>query len=227
MEHKTYRGKILYIGDDAGERGREWFTLTCHSSGERTLRTLSEIDESQILRDTVMSFDGRWKPLDAFVRLTVKDRFIGSGWYKFFDQGAECQTFTADGGRISQKMAFEDYPPSFAAHSLAGDIWLTGAFDRTNNESVQTIEPILMSSLLPDGSSGPMLGRTELSMEYLGKEDITVPAGTFEADHFRYLLANMDLPDEDVWCFGEDLIFVKARWDLYSTTYELVALESL
>ena len=60
-------------------------------------------------------------------------------------------------------------------------------------------------------------------MGYMGKEDVSVPAGTFESDHFRFHLE--DAPPEDLWCYSEDLIFIKIRWDVFKTTYELVELD--
>ena len=84
-----------------------------------------------------------------------------------------------------------------------------------------------MSSIEPNGSSGPMIGTRDITLTYLDEEDVTVPAGTFRAKHYRFLLGSLDLPDEDFWCYGPDNLFVKTRWDLVETTYELVALETI
>lgn len=56
----------------------------------------------------------------------------------------------------------------------------------------------------------------------MGLEEVTVPAGTFECEHFRFLLK--DHPPEELWCSIDDYIMVKIRWDLLGTAYELVEL---
>ncbi len=223
MEHATYRGKILYVGDKAGERGREWFTITRHPNGDRTMRSMCEIDDSQVLRDVVYTVNKEFQPLDAFIRLTVKERFMGSGWFHFSEDLAECETLMTEGGRVSQKIKLNGRPPFFGAHPVAGDCWCAGGFDRSQAEPVQLLGGGMMSSLLPNGASGPMLSPMDMQVEYVGLEEVSVPAGTFEAHHFRFLVDG--LGPEELWCFGDDLIFVKIRWDHLATTYELVELE--
>ncbi len=222
MEHTTYRGQIAYIGDDAGKRGHEWFTTTRHSNGHRTLRAISEIYDSKVLRDATVTVDQKFRPLDAFIRLTVNEQFMGSGWFRFTDTEAECETFMAEGGRVSQRIAVKHHPPFFGAHPVANDCWVGGSLDRTTPNTV-LLEGGMMSSLLPNGASGPMLSPMTLRTQYVGLESVTVPAGTFEAYHFRFLVD--DMAAEDVWCYGDDLIFVKIRWDQLKTTYELLELK--
>lgn len=223
MEHLTYRGKIIYTGDQVGERGREWFTVTKHRNGDRTMRAMCEIDDSKVLRDVVYTVNERWQPRDAFVRLTVNEDFMGSGWFRFTPDQAECETFMAEGGRVSQKIALAQPVPFFGLHPVAADCWCLGGFDAASGEKIQLLRGGMMSSQLSNGASGPMLSPFDLKVEYLGQEAVTVPAGTFQTDHFRFVLN--DRPAEELWCCGEDLLFVKIRWDHLATTYELVELE--
>jgi hypothetical protein len=223
MEHQNYRGKIIYRGDSVGERGREWFSVTRHRNGDRTLRAMCEIDDTQVLRDVVYTANAAWQPLDAFVRLTVRDEFMGSGWFRFSERLAECETWMAEGGRVSQRFELERRVPFFGVHPVAADCWCLGGFDLSKPQKIQTLQGGMMSSPLPNGASGPILSRFDLTIEYLGEEEVSVPAGTFPTRHFRFLLH--DTPAEDLWCYGDDLIFVKIRWDLLKTTYELVELE--
>ena len=64
----------------------------------------------------------------------------------------------------------------------------------------------------------------EFRIEHVGPETVTVEAGTFETEHFRFLLGEESIP-EDIWCIPGDLIIVKVRFDVMGTTYELVELE--
>lgn len=233
MQYKTYRGKILYIHDEKGERGREWFTLTKHPNGDRTVRVMCELYDVDLLRDVIYTVDANWKPVDAYVRLTQYDEFMGSGWFHFTNRQAECETFLADGGRISQRIDVTSRPPSFGPHPVICDVWHIGAYDRKSSQRVQTLKDTLMSSPLTTGASGPLLGTTvmsykqshlkEFDIEYVETDEVTVPAGTFQADHFRYLLG--DNPPYDIWCFGDDLIPIKLRFDVTGTTYHLEEFE--
>lgn len=223
MEHSMYRGKVLYIGDKVGERGREWFTVTKHRNGHRTMRAISEIYDSKVLRDVTQTVDEAWRPLDAFIRLTVAEQFVGSGWFRFGEGLAECETYMAEGGRVSQRIAVAGRVPFFGSHPVANDCWCAGGFDQGSGERIQVLEGGMMSSLLANGASGPMLHRMDLTIEYVGIEEITVPAGRFETQHYRYHVKDMDA--EDLWCTPEDLMIVQIRWDWLATTYQLVELE--
>jgi len=71
MNHRSYRGRVDYIHDDIGERGREWFSVTVQPDGMRTLRSQCEMDDTRILRDVIYTVDGQWRPIDSYVRITV------------------------------------------------------------------------------------------------------------------------------------------------------------
>lgn len=229
---RRYRGKILYIGDTTGERGREWFTVTVEPDGTRTLRAESEIDTAEInktrvLRDVTMTLDGQWRPLDAFVRILIDDRFGGSTWFRFSEGLVECEGFTAGEGRISQKFPVDGWARDFLPHPVVSDVWHFAAWNLANAARRQQWTSFTTSPL-PNGASGPMIGTTHFLSEYMGEESVTVPAGTFRCKHFRFPLDD-DRPGavqpEDCWLTGDDLLFVKIRWDFARTTYELVALE--
>jgi hypothetical protein len=224
MQHRSYRGKIRYLGDPpVGERGREWFNVTVHGDGSRILRSYCEMDDSQVLRDVTYAIDKSWRPLDAFVRLSVKDAFFGSSWFRFGANEVECEGLTASEGRFSQRAAVEQWPRSFGAHPVVCDIWHLAAWD-WNGPKAQAW-PGIMSSPLPNGASGPMIGRSTIRAEYHGPETVTVPAGTFRCHHFVFPLHESGKPPEHVWFAGKDFLFVKIRWDLLKTTYELMEIE--
>ncbi len=223
MQHESTRGKILYLREGE-ETGRVWFTVTKHTDGARTFRAMCEMDDHDLLRDVIYSVGPRWEPLDCFVRLSINDRLKGTTWFRFDDQGGECEGFTQTEGRVSQRMQLGHRPPSFGAHPIICDIWHLSQFDK-QGPARQTLKGVLMSSPDPDGGSGPMLGRNDLTIEYLGKERLTVPAGTFDADHFAFVLDAPHPANEEVWCFGEDLIPLKIAYPIYNSTYELAELQ--
>ena len=221
MRHRTVTGRIVYRRFDGLLRGHESFHLTVHTDGDRTIRAVSEIYDSGILRDVTYTVDRHWRPKDAAIRLRIHDRFVGSSWFRFDGREAECEAFLADGGRISQQMVLDVPPDSFNPHPVQADMWHFAAYCH-DDERVQTMK-VLTASPLHDGGSGPLLAALDVPIEYVGPEEVTVAAGSFQAEHFRFIHAN-DWPPQDAWCWGDDLILVRMDWDYTGTTYELVEL---
>jgi len=95
----------------------------------------------------------------------------------------------------------------------------------------QLIYPRMTCSPLGNGGSGPMLGNSTtvtptpatLYLDYLGKEEVTVPAGTFECD--RIALNRGDIPRFEIWTHGPDFLPVQLRYDRLSQYYQLAELE--
>lgn len=241
--HETIRGRILYTSRkpdrDGVERGREFFTITKHTDGRRTLRAHCEIDDPpNVLRDVTLTLDKDWITRDAFVRLSVGDQTMGSTWFRFADTYAECEGYLTDGGRISQREEYDHTPPLFGTHPIQGDAIHLHSVDRSEGPTVQTYPKFLMSSLDHRGATGPSLVWHDAGMiiEYVGEETITVGAGTFDAYHFCYgerdskkLGSNEEgeHPPYEVWTTADgDFIMLKAFVTGYMMThYELMELE--
>lgn len=237
MKHRTIRGKILYTSrkpDRLGqERGRESFIITVHTDGKRTLRAHCEIDDPPtVLRDVVLSLDADNYPLDCFVRLTIDDRFEGSGWMRFSENHAETESFNINDGRISQRLDLEQRTRWLASHPIAGDAMAFSIFDLGNGPGKTFFPDMMVTSPDHRGATGPLLFKLGFGIEYLGDETITVPAGTFDAHHLRYVDTAGQLPEEhplyDVWCTTDgDFIFLRGEVGGYMQTfYELIELET-
>ena len=189
--HETVRGRILYTSrkpDREGvERGREYFTITRHRDGRRTLRAHAEIDDApNVLRDVTLTTDRNWTTRDAFVRLSVGDETMGTSWFRFDDTFAECEGWTSERGRISERVEYDRPPALFGTHPIQGDAWHLNAVDRSNGPVVQEFDAFLMSSLDHRGATGPSLVWHDpgMKIEYVGEDRITVGAGTFDAWQF-------------------------------------------
>lgn len=225
MKHRSYRGKVLYLTDGKGEMGREMFYVTIQPDGTRTMRATCEMDDDRLLRDVVMTVDKDWRPLDSFVRLSVEEKFMGSSWFRFTDNLAECQGYTAKEGRIDQRFEMEQRVASFGTHPVHGDAWGLNAFKtRTPGAMSDRGGPIFSSSHLPNGGSGPYLmpSAAYIKRKYIGREDIEVPAGKFKGEHFQMVFDQY--PPIDIWATPEDCIPIRLRWDLLKQTYDLVEL---
>lgn len=225
MKHRSYQGKVLYLTDGKGEMGREMFYVTIQPDGSRTMRATCEMDDDRLLRDAVLSVDKEWYPVDAFVRLSIKEKLVGSTWYNFTTHTAECQGFTAAEGRFSQEFDSENPIRTFGAHPVHGDAWGLAKWKRDKDKDPSTLGMAFSSSHMPNGGSGPKLEPSDPTFTrhaYVGEEEITVQAGTFNTVHFQFLVG--DYPPIDIWAIGDDCVPARLRWDLLEQTYELVEL---
>ena len=235
-DHRSIRGKILYTSKKPErldqERGREFFHIDVHSDGKRTITAHCEIDDRpSVMRDITYSLDEDWYPMDCFVRLSVDDKFMGSGWFRFGPDFAECEANTLLEGRVSQRMETNDRLKTFQNHAIACDSWHMRLFDLSKPASeVQSIDEMLLSSPDHRGATGPMLFRIGFGVEYVGEETIEVGAGKFDALHFRFV-SSPGLPEAhppyDIWCSNDgDFLFLRGDIGGYMQTYyELVELE--
>ncbi|MBT8447984.1 MAG: hypothetical protein KJO38_12595 [Gammaproteobacteria bacterium] len=235
MKHRTIRGRILYTSKKPErmdeERGREWFDITVHGDGSRTLRAHCEIDDApSVLRDITLSLDANWHPRDCFVRLTIDDRFEGSGWMRFTDSQAECEVINARDGRISQRLDLAEPIRWLGSHPIVSDGMCFSIYDRGKGSSKTFFPNMMLTSPDHRGATGPLLFPLGFGLQYIGDETITVGAGTFEAHHFCYVDTAGQLPEEhppyEVWCSADgDFIFLKGGVGGYMQTYyELVEL---
>lgn len=221
MKHQNVRGRLAYLGPEGHERGREWFHITIASDGSRTMRSVAEIDDSEILRDVTLTVGPDLRPVDSYVRVCVADAWVGSAWFRFDDRGASAEIESRELGRLTQHLPMTGRAPMFGAHQVAGDGWQAALLE-AGETGPRRVEDILISSPLPNGASGPMLATTAMVAECLGAEQITTPAGTFDTLHFRFTPDG--LPPEDVWVLPQDHTLVRSVWGHYGTTYELVEL---
>ena len=236
MKHRTIRGEILYTSKKpermGEERGRESFIITVHTDGKRTLRAHCEIDDPpSVLRDVTLSMDADYYPLDCFTRLTLDDRFEGTGWMRLTETQAETESFNVRDGRISQRLDLERRTRWLATHPIAGDGMAFAIFDRSRGPGKIFYPDMMVTSPDHRGATGPLLFKLGFGLEYVGDEEITVPAGTFNAYHLRYVDTAGQLPEEhpryDVWCTADgDFIFLRGEVGGYMQTfYELTELE--
>lgn len=232
MNHRNVKGKIRAMtqrGGEPFERGREWFSITHHEDGQITLRAQCELDDRAILRDVIYTVTPDFAPHDCFIRLQREGQFLGSGWMRFADDHAECEVFNVEFGRVSQRLPLRKPAAGFGTHPVTCDMLLLAGFDHSLGDTIQPSKGILMSSLEHDGSSGPMLSTISYGIEYLGRDSVDTPVGSFEADHYRFLLEGSfpeDHPMQEVWCIPDTYMFVKVTVGGYiNTTFELVELE--
>lgn len=225
---RFYAGVVESIGDTAGLRGIERFSVSVAPDGSRTLHATCEIFDRAVSKDIVYTVGRDFRPIDAYVRLIKDGSLLGAGWFRFDAALAELQAWNRTLGRIEQRIALQSPVPTFGPHPLSCDVWHLAAYDHTRGERIQALEGTMLSSLEHDGCSGPMLHPIRFGIEYRGRERLTVRAGTFEVDRYCFHLGGtlpVEHPLEELWCIPEDFIIVRIRVGGYlATTYELTEL---
>ena len=233
-DHETVIGKIIYLSEKQDrkgqERGREYFIINKHANDHRKIVAHCEIDDRPaVMRDITYSLDQNWLPLDCFVRISVDDKFMGTGWFNFGEDFAECEVITTPEGRLSKKIQTNGRLKTFQNHAIACDAWHLRLYDRNKNNGPQNIGEVVLSSPDHRGATGPMLFSITMAINFVGEETVTVKAGTFDALHFQFV-GTPGLPEEhppyDIWCTNDgEYLFLKGAVGGYMQTYyELVEL---
>ena len=236
MRHRNVRGTILYTSrkpERVGERrGIEHFNFTHHGDGRTTLRAYVEIEEPEptVLRDVIYSLDAQHRPADCYVRLTVGDRFMGSGWFRFRPEEIECESYGPSIGRISQRVPLDGPIDGFGTHPVVADGYLLSVLPWESGQRRRL--HVYVPSPDHRGATPPLLAEVNIDAVFLGRETITVPAGNFTARHFQYLDEGGSgmlgqHPPYDVWISDDsDGVMLQGGVGGYMQTwYELVSLE--
>ncbi len=221
LQQRSYQGRLRYA-QGARERGRETFRVTIQPDGLRTLRAQCEIDDDQLLRDVTLTVDAGWRPVTAFIQLTIAGRLAGATWYRFTAEEAIAEGFTNAEGRISQRFTLSEPADAFGTHPIHGDAWNLARLRRATGAPLGKAR--FSSSSLANGSSGPTLVR--LPENYLvfamaGREAVRTAAGSWDADHFTMTVVSKQQVNH-IWAFGEDCI--PLRMTAGERSYELVEL---
>ena len=226
MAHgKLWRGRIAYRAPNGSEIGREFLSITTNADGTRSFRAQCEMDGDNLTRDVTYTVNSDFKPRDATVRLIVNGAFQGSGWFRFTDQYAEAECFTATEGRVSQRIDLKEPARAFGTHPICSDIWRLSQLDPSNLGQDQWLENCINSSPLANGGSGPLMARRRYRYTYKGEETLTTDAGTFACRRFDWhVWADKDL---QMWYLPDDFIPVRMFATDTQNTYDLVELDEV
>ncbi|MCE2842242.1 MAG: DUF3108 domain-containing protein [Novosphingobium sp.] len=225
------RGRISYRhSSDNAEWGFEDFSLTRDGAGGRCLSVHCEMafDAEHVVRETVLSVDAAFQPLDAYVRILNHGVPTGSGWFRFGDDEAEVESFTRDQGRITQRVPIQKPMRGFGVHALMGDGWLAASFpfERGAGHTHFLGNRNLLHSLHHFGATGPRLEISASGLTYIGRETIAVPAGTFECHRLAFTGMTNAHPPYHMWISADgDYLYVQGVVEGYMDS--LFVLEQL
>lgn len=214
-------GRIAYQQRGSGaEWGFEDFAITRDAAGGRSLSVHCEMafGEEQVVRETVLNVDAAFQPLDAYVRILNHGVPTGAGWFRFDEELAEGESFTADEGRLSQRIPIERPLRGFGIHALIGDGWLAAGFpfEQGAGHTHFLGGRNLLHSLHHFGAKGPKLEISATGLNYLGRETVTVPAGTFDCHRLAFVGMTNAHPPYHMWIGADgDYLYVKGEVEGY------------
>lgn len=225
------KGRITYRKRATGELwGQDEIRIHRGADGLRVFAAHCEMrfGDEEVVRDSVLSVHPDFHPHDAFVRIMRQGRVTGTGWFRFTDNEASCESWTEAEGRISQTMPIQRPIRGFGIHAVQGDGWLGATFPYDKGPGhVQFFGRNLLHSLHHFGATGPFITTSQSGLRYVGPETVTVPAGTFDCHRIAFVGFTNDHPDYDMWLTSDgDFLYVKGEVAGYmDSVFELAELE--
>ncbi len=198
---------------DGSACGIDTFTMTVQSDGTRILRTFFDWSITASQMNTVIRVDKEFSPLDAFAMAYLGGSFSGSGFYVVTDDTLDMFVNSPD-ERFAEKVA---RPENFSLllHPISADGWHFGYYDmdKGGKQAGHTCT-------LGEIRRSVHCEMQEKTYEHLGSEMLTVPAGTFETEHFLF-------GNTHVWVTGPDRIVVQHEHqdDRGGTRFQLTELK--
>lgn len=226
------RGRIEYKHlPSADAWGFEEWSITRGSDDLRVLVCHCEmrLGSEEVARDSILSVHPDFHPQDAFVRIMNRGELTGSGWFHFTDSEATSESFTSAEGRISQVVSIERPIRSFGVHAVQSDGWLAGNFPYAKGEGhTQFYGHNLLHSTHHFGATGPMIATTRSGLQYLGIEEVEVPAGRFQCHKLQFVALSNAHPPYEMWVTTDgDFLYVKGVVGGYmDSSFELVELDN-
>jgi hypothetical protein len=223
-------GQILYRARADGRIwGEERFSILRGADGVRTLGVECEMafGADHVIRQSTLSVDAAFQPVDAYVRIENRGARVGMGWFHFTDTTADCESWTDALGRIRQRMPIVRPMRGFGIHALISDGWLAAGFpfDRGPGH-LHRWPSSLLHSLHHFGATGPMLVGSSSGLLYEGEESIDVPAGRFRCHRLAFAGMTNDHPPYRMWISTDgDFLYVRGEVAGYmDSVFELTEL---
>lgn len=225
------KGRVEYIGADSGEVwGFEDWSITRGADGLRVFSAHCEMrfGDDDVVRDSTLSVHPDFHPHDAYVRIMNRGAVTGTGWFRFTDSEATCESWTLHDGRISQRYPIQRPIRGFGVHAVQGDGWLAANYPYDKGPGSTHVWPTrnLIHSLHHFGATGPFIHTSGSGLRYVGDETVTVKAGTFDCYRIAFFGLTNNHPDYDMWLTRDgNFIYVKGVVQGYmNSRFELAEL---
>lgn len=182
------------------------------------------MDEARLFREATWSVGPTWRPREGFVRNTRDGVTIGSCWYRIDGATVECEGVTADHGRISRRLEATAPIDFLGFHPLSGDC-VTAKARGTDAAGEERAIVCAANSVAYLGDEGLDVLLIEPRVAYLGAEQVTVAAGTFDALHYTIRWTDQVPVLTHFWIEPEDCLPLLTVIPENGERYELATLE--
>ncbi len=194
--------------------GEDRWTMTVHTDGTRTLRSfLNQTSQGTQINLVLRAEADTFRPIDAYANVYSQGAFYGTGLYVV--DGDKLHV-TVNGAEENFTETI-DLPEKFTLllHPISADGWHYGAgYDLTKGG-------MQMHNLCTLGAAGRSVHCAvyPIGLEFLGMETLTVPAGTFNTEHYKFG------KDTEVWITGPDRIMIQHEYRVRQSRYQLVEID--
>lgn len=200
----------------------ENFIVTTNPDGTHTAQTMTRFPGGTIVRHVTQTVDAEFMPMDGYLRLFVGPEYQGNLVRRVVGDEVTSLLMAPDGSPIAQATLPGGADLVLGYHPTAVEGWKFTKCDRavTGTQQVR----ILTTSATWNGGQMTHGKEVLLDIEYMGEQEITVPAGTFVCDHYLWHTGAIDA-DIEVWTTGQDRICAKVVGHAKGVTYELATCE--
>ncbi len=220
---RTIKGRVVHLREGGEEWGREHFSMSVWDKG-RVLRAATEFDDRKVLRDANWSVGADWSPREAFTREIIDGELVSHCWFRVDGDAVDCETFTAQMGRVSQRLDCGKRVDYLGLHVILADVMVATARGCTD-VGVEKSITCVTNSLADYGMGGYYAQSVSPLVTYIGPEDITVRAGTYEGEHFRVRWSDLVPHYSDFWVLKEHFLPLRLRGAFGPVSYELAELD--
>lgn len=225
------QGRIAYRHRAGGGLwGVEDWSITRAADDVRTLVVHCEMafGADDVVRDSTLSVDAAFQPLDAYVRILNHGRWTGAGWFRFGADEAEGESWNSTDGRLSQRLPIARPMRGFGIHALMGDGWLSATFPFAKGPGHEHFfGDNLLHSLHHFGATGPTLAISTSGLRYEARETVTVPAGSFDCHRVAFVGMTNAHPPYTMWISAADGDFLYVRGEVEGYMDAVFELEEL
>jgi hypothetical protein len=210
------------LDEPADQVSWEDFIVTTNPDGSRTAQTMSRFPGCSVVRHVTQTVAPDFTPIDGFVRLFVDNVFKGALVRRVEGDKLVSIRLPAGGEAVDLDTFDLDGPDMVLGyHPTTAEGWKLMKLDRSM-AGPQTLR-LFTVSMTWNGHTLDHGKKGEMSVEYMGEEDITTPAGTFACHHYVWHTgAHMD-GDLQLWLTGSNSIVARMDGDRRPFRYELAS----
>ena len=200
----------------------ENFIVTTNPDDTHTAQTMTRFPGGSIVRHVTQTVNAEFMPMDGYLRLFVGPEYQGNLVRRVVGDSVTSLLMAPDGSPIEEATLPGGADLVLGYHPTTVEGWKFTKCDRTVSGTQQV--RILTTSATWNGGQMTHGKEVTLDIEYVGDEEIEVPAGKFVCDHYLWHTGAIDA-DIEVWTTGQDRICARVVGHAKGVTYELETCE--